>query len=84
MAHLEFSPVIHDTGLVLTKEEAKVLIRLLFFGRSRESRHIRRLQDIQDSGEATEKQQTQLMKHQEKERIIQTILVQAGKFVEIA
>ena len=83
MAHLEFSPVLHDTGLVLGKTESKIILPLLKRAQKRESKHIDRLLDIQESGEATERQQTQLVKHQEKFDKLTTVILSAEKFVKI-
>ena len=77
MAHLEYSTVLKETGLVLDKSEAKVLCPILLRARSKEFAHIDRLQDILDSGDATERQQTQLMKHEEKHRIFHKIFLKA-------
>ena len=82
MAHLEYSTVLKETGLVLDKSEAEVLIPILLRARSKESAHVERLQDILDSGDATERQQTQLMRHEEKHRIFHKTFLEALRLVK--
>ena len=67
MAHLEFSSVIRESGLVLTKDEAKILLPILKRAVKIERGHVEHYQDILDGGDATDRQQDLLMKHEEKE-----------------
>ena len=63
MAEIEYSPAIHETALVLRKSEAEMIYPILYRELKKQKRYVETYQDIQDSGEATELQQTLLMKH---------------------
>lgn len=77
MAHLEISTVLREAGLVLSKEEAKILLPAIKHALNVEDAHIGRYQDILEGGEATDRQQTLLVKHQEKRETLRTIYMEA-------
>ena len=82
MAHLEFSSVIRESGLVLTKDEAKILLPILKRAVKIERGHVEHYQDILDGGDATDRQQDLLMKHEEKEEKFSQVLDYAQRLVK--
>ena len=83
MAHLEYSPITHEAGLVIDRDEAKLLIPFLKRCLKKEKKLEMKYQDIQDSGEATERQQTTLMKHQQVVIQLECIIEQAGQLAKV-
>ena len=82
MAHLEFSSVIRESGLVLTKDEAKILLPILKRAVKIERGHVEHYQDILEGGDATDRQQDLLMKHEEKEEKLSQVLDYAQRLVK--
>ena len=82
MAHLEYSNVSHESVLVLSKDEVKRM--LPFFKRclKKERKFVERYQDIHESGEATERQENQLLKHQDNASTMESIIHQAELFIK--
>ena len=82
MAHLEYSNVSHESVLVLSKDEVKRM--LPFFKRclKAERKLLERYQDIHESGEATERQENKLMKHEDNVLIMESVIQQAEQLIK--
>ena len=82
MAHLEYSNVSHESVLVLSKDEVKRM--LPFFKRclKTERKLLERYQDIHESGEATERQENKLMKHEDNVLIMESVIQQAEQLIK--
>ena len=74
MAHIEYSNIIHGAFLALSKDEAKMIIPLLRRRLVAEQRMVEKFQDILESGDASERQQTLLMQHEERVEMILGII----------
>ena len=76
MAHLEYSNVSHEACLMINKDEAKILLPFIKRCLNAEKKQEDKYQDIHDSGEATDRQETMLMKQQNKVCTLDSIIRQ--------
>jgi hypothetical protein len=74
MAHIEHSTKLGYAGLVLSDNDVKVLLPIVRRALRIEQNAVYRYKDILDGGDATERQQTCLMKHMDKESALQVIV----------
>jgi hypothetical protein len=73
MSHFEHSTKLGYAGLVLSDNDVKVLLPIVRRALRIEQNAVDRYKDILDGGDATERQQTCLMKHMEQESALQVI-----------
>ena len=67
MSHFEHSTKLGYAGLVLNNYDVELLLPIVRRALRKEQKAVDHFTDIMDGGEATEYQQTCLMKHQDKE-----------------
>ena len=74
MSHFEHSTKLGYAALVLSDNDVKVLLPIVRRALRIEQNAVDRYKDILDGGDATERQQTCLMKHMEQESALQVIV----------
>ena len=81
MAHIEYSPIAHSETLCLVNEDLKVLIPCIKSALNKARKRYEKYRDIHEIGEATERQQTQLIKAEEEEHRLKDILDKAENLI---
>ncbi len=82
MANIEYSPSQHCTTLCLNKEETKALIPLIRRALKKALVKEDKYRDIHESGEASERQETKLMKCEDEVSMLDGLLSLAKELVK--
>ena len=82
MAHLEYSNVSNEAVLVLGKDEVKRMLPLFKRFLKAEKKLEEKYQDIHEGGDATERQENKLVKHQENVSSIESIIKESERLIK--
>lgn len=82
MAHIEHSFLLGDNGLMLSKNDAKIILPIVKKALASAERNYEKYQDIVYGGDATERQQDKLVEAESTLRFIQGIIPLIKEFIK--